>query len=176
MENQRAAQLAAAPVSAPTSTGQGATIGSSGTDKAVTEGAVGTTRRQLATSDGGGGMSISFGSGGPGGATTFSMPPLSFVEPSEMPDYRPAFKQGASRGDADGNLWIRTSKMVNGGTVYDVVNNKGELKDRIAVPTGRIIAGFGPGGVVYMGVVDATGVTHLERARVPAATVGAANK
>jgi hypothetical protein len=49
------------------------------------------------------------------------------------------------------------------------------LKDRIAVPVGRTIAGFGAGGVVYMGVVDVTGVTHLERARVPVATAGAGN-
>jgi hypothetical protein len=86
-----------------------------------------------------------------------------------MPDYRPAFRQGAARGDADGNLWIRTSKSVNGGTVYDVVNNKGELKDRILIPPGRVIAGWGPGGMVYMGVVDGT-ITRLERARVTAPT------
>ena len=82
-----------------------------------------------------------------------------------MPDYRPAFKQSAARGDADGNLWIRTSKMVNGGAVYDVINGRGVLIDRIAVPPGRVIAGFGPGGVVYMGVLDGT-VARLERARV----------
>jgi hypothetical protein len=103
--------------------------------------------------------------GGGTGPIGFTMPPAAFVTPSEMPDYRPVFRQGASRGDADGNLWIRTSKMVNGGTVYDVISNKGELKDRILIPPGRVIAGFGPGGVVYMGVVDGT-ITHLERARV----------
>jgi hypothetical protein len=85
-----------------------------------------------------------------------------------MPDYRPAFRQGAARGDADGNLWVRTSRMVNGGTVYDVISNKGELKDRILIPPGRVIAGFGAGGVVYMGVVDGD-ITHLERARAPVA-------
>ncbi len=102
----------------------------------------------------------------PGGALPagFTLPPLQFVTPSEMPDYRPAFRQGAARGDADGNLWIRTSKVVNGGTVYDVINNKGELTDRVLVPPGRVIAGFGPGGVVYTGVSDGV-ITHLERAR-----------
>jgi hypothetical protein len=50
-----------------------------------------------------------------------------------------------------------------------VINGKGILIDRIQVPPGRVIAGFGPGGVVYMGVLDGT-VARLERARVrPAA-------
>jgi hypothetical protein len=116
------------------------------------------------------------GDGGPGlprGGIT--MPPLNFVTLSEMPDYRPAFRQGSARGDADGNLWIRTSKSVNGGTVYDVINNKGELKDRILIPPGRVIAGWGPGGVVYMGVVDGT-ITRLERARVTVAPATVGNK
>ncbi len=113
----------------------------------------------------GGGMRITIDNdGGRGGAPAgFALPPLNFVAPSEMPDYRPAFRQGASRGDVEGNLWIRTSKVVDGGTVYDVINSKGELKARVAVPAGRVIAGFGPGGMVYMGMLDGT-VAHLERA------------
>ena len=83
----------------------------------------------------------------------------------EMPDYRPPFRLAAVRGDLDGNLWIRTTKMVNGGAVYDVINRQGVLTDRIQVPPGRVIAGFGPGGVVYMGVLDGT-IARLERARV----------
>jgi hypothetical protein len=121
--------------------------------------------RQRPQSDGGNATITLGGGGGRGLAVNFSMPPVSFVSPSEMPDYRPAFRQGAALGDAAGNLWIRTSKSVNGGAVYDVVNNKGELIDRIAIPRGRVIAGFGPGGVVYMGVVDGN-ITRLERARV----------
>jgi hypothetical protein len=87
------------------------------------------------------------------------------VTADEMPDYRPAFEQGAARGDADGKLWIRTSKFFNGGAVYDVINKNGELVDRVAVPQGRVIAGFGPGGVVYMGVLVGTSA-RIERARV----------
>jgi hypothetical protein len=106
------------------------------------------------------------GRGGGGG-----LPPSGFVPPApqistvdELPDYRPAFKQGAVRGDADGNLWVRTSTVVNGGTVYDVINKRGELIDRVLVPPGRTIVGFGVGGVVYMGVLDGD-ISRLERAR-----------
>jgi hypothetical protein len=95
-----------------------------------------------------------------------ALPPmqLEFVSIDELPDYRPAFRQAAARGDADGNLWVRTSKISNGGPVYDVINNKGVLIDRVAIAPGRVIAGFGQGGTVYMGVVDGN-ITRLERAK-----------
>jgi hypothetical protein len=126
--------------------------------------------RQRPVGDGGGSINIVMSGRGEGGGPVampmgFTLPPAAFITPSEMPDYRPAFRQGSSRGDADGNLWIRTSTTVNGGTVYDVIDDKGALKARVLVPPGRVIAGFGPGGVVYMGVVDGF-VTKLERARV----------
>lgn len=128
--------------------------------------------RQRVQADGGN-MTITFNSrgggpgdpGGPTGPIGFTLPPLQFVTPSEMPDYRPVFRQGSARGDADGNLWIRTSKVVNGATEYDVIDNTGALKDRVLVPPGRVIAGFGPGGMVYMGVVDGM-TTKLERAKI----------
>ena len=125
--------------------------------------------RQRVQSSDGGNVTVTFGGrgGGPGaaGPIGFTMPPLQFVALSEMPDYRPAFRQGAARGDADGNLWIRTSKVSGNGTEYDVIDNKGELKDRVLVPPGRVIAGFGPGGMVYMGVLDGMS-TRLERAKI----------
>ena len=108
---------------------------------------------------GGGGGAV----GGAGGATPLA--PLVFVSPSELPDYAPAFNGGSARSDTDGNLWIRTSNVINGGSVYDVINNKGELIDRVQVPPGRVISGFGAGGVVYMGYRDGTLGVRLEQAR-----------
>ena len=87
------------------------------------------------------------------------------VPPSDLPDYKPPFTSGAARGDMDGNLWIRTTKNISGSPVYDVVNAKGVLIDRVQLPPFRVIAGFGAGGWVYMGVKDGDGV-RLERARV----------
>jgi hypothetical protein len=86
-------------------------------------------------------------------------------EPNDVSDYRPPFAHGATRLDADGNLWIRTTTIVNGQPVYDLVNRRGELFDRVQLPPFRTIAGFGP-GVVYMAVKDAAGVVHLEAARI----------
>jgi hypothetical protein len=154
LEKVRAAQMAQRQAAAPDSKAGADTV------KAGS--------RQRPAPDGGGNMVMRFESpgGGSGPAPAgFTLPPLNFVLPSDMPDYRPVFRQGASRGDTDGNLWIRTSRVVNGATEYDVISNKGELKDRVLVPPGRVIAGFGPGGVVYMGVVDGA-ITRLERARL----------
>ena len=92
---------------------------------------------------------------------------VNFVAPSELPDYKPPFFAGAVRADVDGNLWIRTipTKGVTGGVVHDVVNRRGEIIDRVHVPTGRNVVGFGRGGVVYVTVRDGE-TTLLERVRI----------
>jgi hypothetical protein len=100
-----------------------------------------------------------------GGALGGQLPPLTMVSPSELPDYKPAFAPGSTRADADGNLWIRTSQNVDARPVYDVVNRKGELIDRVQLPANRVLVGFGSGGVVYLAVRDGA-TAHLERARV----------
>ncbi len=86
----------------------------------------------------------------------------------ELPDYKPPFAVGSVRADADGNLWIRTNpaKPTPGaGFVFDIVNRQGELKDRIQLPLGYALVGFGRGGVVYLSMRDAKGV-HLARVRL----------
>lgn len=111
--------------------------------------------------DGGGGPP-SRGSAPSGPPTAAQLPPLNFVAPSELPDYAPPFTAGSARGDAEGNLWVRTSNVYNNGSVYDIINSKGVLVDRVLLPPGRVIAGFGP-GTVYMGFRDGAGV-RLESA------------
>jgi hypothetical protein len=89
--------------------------------------------------------------GGPGG---LSPAPLVFVGPEELPDYQPVFFSGASRVDGEGRIWIRTvpTKALPGGPVYDVIDGKGALVERVQVPADRSIVGFGAGGVVYLRV------------------------
>src|SRR5581483_5567494 len=69
----------------------------------------------------------------PRGSSTpqFTMPPLQFVQPYELPDYRPAFGPGAAKCDANGNLWVRTSQANDGRSIYDVISSKGALIDRV---------------------------------------------
>ena len=92
---------------------------------------------------------------------------MNFVQPSELPDYKPAFLPNSTRADLEGNLWVRTvpTRQIPGGPVYDVINGKGELIDRVQVPEGRQVVGFGADGSVYLTWRDGTKVT-LERAKL----------
>ncbi|MEO7714454.1 MAG: hypothetical protein ABIV10_16195 [Gemmatimonadaceae bacterium] len=103
--------------------------------------------------------------GGPPGAG-MGMLALTFVSPSELSDYMPVFGPNAVRADADGRLWVRTipTKLM-AGALYEVIDRSGTLVDRVLVPEGATIIGFGAGGVVYMGKRDASGI-HVQRARV----------
>ncbi len=101
---------------------------------------------------GGGGSAMAFSAGGPGGAMSVTTK-LEFVPLKEIPDYYPAIRAGATKADLDGNLWIlptTSAQATAGELVYDVVNNKGELFQRVRLPVGRSIAGFGHNGVVYL--------------------------
>ncbi len=92
------------------------------------------------------------------------VPVTTFIDPRRMPDYRPAFRMGAAKADGSGNLWVRTTTPSATGAIYDVLSPDGQLIDRVRVPYGRVVAGFGP-GVVYLGVLDEQGA-RLERANL----------
>jgi len=89
-----------------------------------------------------------------------------YVSPSELPDYVPAFGPNSAHPDPDGIFWIRTTQRVNGRPVYYLVNRKGTVIDRVQLPSGRTIAGFGRNHTVYLASVDPAGGVRLERARV----------
>ncbi len=102
--------------------------------------------------------------GGPGAPPS----PPAKVEITEVPDYLPAVdRTGAIRADADNNLWIRPRLLKptpGAGLIYDIVNRKGELVDRVQLPVGRTILGFGKGRIVYLSVRDA-GSMKIEEVR-----------
>ncbi|MEO7358959.1 MAG: hypothetical protein ABI120_01430 [Gemmatimonadaceae bacterium] len=106
-----------------------------------------------------------YGSGYTPPPPTYRAPTL--IPASELPDYRPPISAGSVRADMDDNLWIRTIQMkpMPGGTIYDIVNRKGELNDRIQLPVGFTLVGFGPGRIVYLSTRDASGL-HLARVRL----------
>jgi hypothetical protein len=107
---------------------------------------------------------------GPGGQQIRAGAPqltINFVPASELPDYKPPFFSNAATPDMNGNLWIATipTSAIPGGPVYDVINSKGELVERVQIPAGRQIVGFGPGGSVFLLNRDGATAT-LERASV----------
>lgn len=89
------------------------------------------------------------------------------VSPKLLPDFRPPFPANSVRSDLDGNLWIRANqaKPAPGGAIFDVVNRAGQLVDRIQLPTGYQLVGFGRGKVVFLAMRDGSG-PHLARVRL----------
>jgi len=90
------------------------------------------------------------------------------VEPSELPDYYPAILQsGEMRADLDGRVWIlpSTSAQAGKGLLYDVVDRRGEIVERVRLPEGRALEGFGANGAVYLTSHGPEG-TRLERVRL----------
>jgi hypothetical protein len=70
----------------------------------------------------------------------------------------------------DGNLWIlptTSAQSKNGELVYDVVNPKRGLFERVRMPAGRSILGFGPQGVVYLMNGDRATGFYVERSKLP---------
>ena len=68
-----------------------------------------------------------------------------FVAAHELPDYRRAFGYGAVMADAESNIWVNVILPgLSGGRVYDVIDTLGKRIDRVQVPEGRTIVGFGP--------------------------------
>ena len=127
--------------------------------------------------DVGSGGSVGRGRGGGGAGPAGqggTIQRFDFVPPSGMPDFFPPVFVNSAMADLDGNLWIlptSSAQSQHGELVYDVVNPKRGLFERVRLPIGRSIAGFGRGGVVYLQAGDlATGFT-LERATVAHAPV-----
>jgi hypothetical protein len=87
---------------------------------------------------------------------------------SEIPDYYPPIRENSAIADLDGNLWIlttTTAQSKHGELVYDVVNPKKGLFERVRMPEGRSIAGFGK-GVIYLQSGDRANGFYLERVKL----------
>lgn len=90
---------------------------------------------------------------------------VSVVPASEFPSFWPPIEAGSVMSDLDGHVWIlpTTSTNVANGFTYDVVNRKGEITERVQLPKGYVLVGFGPRNMVYMTKADGKN-TYLARA------------
>jgi hypothetical protein len=87
---------------------------------------------------------------------------------SDIPDYYPPIRENSAIPDLDGNLWIlttTTAQSKHGELVYDVVNPKKGLFERVRIPDGRSVAGFGK-GVIYLQSGNRTDGFYLERVKL----------
>lgn len=97
------------------------------------------------------------------------LPLPEYIALKDMPDYRPAFQSSALKTDLDARLWILSAHdndATSNEAIYDVVNNLADYVQRVRIPAGRTIAGFGQGGVIYLKFRDASGKWMLERVRI----------
>ncbi|MEP6765023.1 MAG: hypothetical protein ABJB66_11955 [Gemmatimonadaceae bacterium] len=94
---------------------------------------------------------------------------LTWLALADVPDYEPAIDPGAVTADLNNHLWIlprATGDVGDGGLLYDVVSRDGEIIERIRLPKGRQLLGFGPNNAVYLARVEKSGATFIERARL----------
>jgi len=115
-------------------------------------------------------------SGGGGGGRGNPLAGMTLLPPDvisldKIADYYPPLRPGAAMADLDGHLWLlptTSAQSRRGELVYDMVNGNGELFQRVRVPLGRLIVGFGRGGVVYMTSGNRGAGYVLERTVLPA--------
>lgn len=102
------------------------------------------------------------------GVTAPSMLRTEFVDAKQLPDYYPPIRSsGGVVPDRDNNVWIlpSTSAQAVGGLLYDVVNQRGEVFERVQLPALCSLAGFGMRGVIYVACMGEGGA-RLQRTRV----------
>jgi hypothetical protein len=82
---------------------------------------------------------------------------------TSWPDDKPAFVAESPRLAPDGSLWVERSRsFADSVRTYDVFDERGALTERVALPAGTRLAGFGE-AAVYLVRVDADDLEHLER-------------
>jgi hypothetical protein len=94
---------------------------------------------------------------------------IGIVPDSEFPSFWPPIEPGSVLADLDTHLWILPTTSTNSanGFTYDVVNRAGEVFERVQLPKGQVLVGFGPHNVVYLTKSDGK-ATYLERALLSA--------
>jgi hypothetical protein len=93
-------------------------------------------------------------------------PPIPWVV-DELPALAPPTGRNAVLADGDNNVWIRPVAEPGAppGEVWWVVNRSGQLTDRIRIPEGRRLVGFGTGGMAYL-LRRGAGGSVLEKASI----------
>ena len=86
------------------------------------------------------------------------------IASTEWPTTKPAFGAGGVWVTPEGEAWVERSVPAGSPRVMDVFSASGILKERIVLPAGRRVAGFGR-GVVYLRAANESDLQLLERYR-----------
>lgn len=107
-------------------------------------------------------MAMSYGRGGQSSMQMMKMP---FSEPTEWPEYLPPYNGNAVFAP-NGLLWIPRLTAVGRPPLYDVINSKGALVERVELPPRTKLIGFGT-NTVYIARFDADDLQYLQRHALP---------
>jgi hypothetical protein len=91
---------------------------------------------------------------------------LDYEEPAEWPEYLPAFVDRAVAFAPDGMLWVKRAVAAESPPMVDVIDATGKVVQRVALPRGSKLIGFGA-GTVYLLRIDADDLQYLQRYRLP---------
>jgi hypothetical protein len=86
------------------------------------------------------------------------------ISETEWPSSKPPFLGGAVWVTPEGDAWVERTVPAGAARVADVFDAAGNLKERVTLPVGRRLVGFGR-GVVYLRYADASDLQFLERYR-----------
>ena len=103
-----------------------------------------------------------------GAVRTISIAPT--VVSPQMPDTLPAFVPMNAHADPRGRIWVREGiglpGPIAGPVVYDVIDGRGQMVDRLQLEPGESLAAVGPNDVVYLEKLDGKRL-QLLRCHIP---------
>ncbi len=93
--------------------------------------------------------------------------PPKLATQNEVTEYAPATTRSSMLADADNHGWLRPVPLTPeaGFVIWDVISRTDGVVDRVRIPESRTIAGFGPGGFIYLVAHDG-GVATLEKVKL----------
>lgn len=90
-------------------------------------------------------------------------PTMTIDEPASWPTEKPAFGQGAVTVAPNGRVWVRRHRAASDTLpLYDVLDLKGRIESRVALPFKGRVVGFGRSWM-YVVRIDADDLEYLER-------------
>ena len=100
-----------------------------------------------------------------GGATRMEMMSRPFAEPSEWPEFLPPYL-GSPVFASNGLLWIPRATAAGKPPLYDIVDGRGRLVERVELPARTKLVGFGS-NAVYVVRLDEDDLQYLQRHPLP---------
>lgn len=108
-------------------------------------------------------MALVYGRGG--GGSSMQMMPGRYTEPAEWPDYLPPYLSTSVFGP-DGMLWIPRATSAGRPPLYDIVDGRGRLSERVQLAPRTRLVGFGANSV-YIVRLDDDDLQYLQRYALP---------